>query len=203
MSNRSRALVLRPERPVRLCRPSAVWHADPMVEPIDEVLIRPATPDDAAAIADVHVRSWQEAYAGIVPDDYLSSLDSEQRAHRWRELLEAGPEDRVRTLVAQSGDRLLGFASYGPSRDEDARRGEREIYSIYLDPGTWGSGVARELIRTLVAEVGEQTPLTLWVLAKNERARHFYRRHGFQPDGVERLDDVGGAQLLEIRYRRG
>ncbi|QGQ18928.1 GNAT family N-acetyltransferase [Cellulomonas sp. JZ18] len=174
-----------------------------MVEPIDEVTIRPATPDDAPDIADVHVRSWQEAYAGIVPDEYLSSLDPQQRAHRWRELLAAGPEDRVHTLVAHAGDRLLGFASYGPSRDEDARRGEREIYSLYLDPGTWGQGVARELIRSVVAEVGEQTPLTLWVLAANERARHFYRRHGFQPDGVERLDDVGGAQLLEIRYRRG
>ncbi len=174
-----------------------------MVEQIDEVTIRPATPDDAPAIADVHVRSWQEAYAGIVPDEYLSSLDAAARSRRWRELLAAGPEDRVCTFVAEAGDRLLGFASYGPSRDEDARRGEREIYSIYLDPGTWGRGVARELIRTVVAEAGEQTPLTLWVLAANERARHFYRRHGFQPDGVERLDDVGGAELLEIRYRRG
>jgi ribosomal protein S18 acetylase RimI-like enzyme len=45
--------------------------------------------------------------------------------------------------------------------------------------------------------------VTLWVLADNERARHFYRRHGFQADGVERIDEVGGAELLEVRYRRG
>lgn len=174
-----------------------------MVEHIDEVLIRPATTHDAADIAGVHVRSWQEAYAGIVPDDYLRALDPAQRAERWADALAAAEADRVRTFVAVSGDRVLGFASYGPSRDEDARRGEREIYSIYLDPGTWGHGVARDLIRTVLTEVGEQTPMSLWVLADNTRARHFYRRHGFSPDGVERLETLGGADLLEVRYRRG
>lgn len=174
-----------------------------MVEHIDEVVIRPATARDAAEIAGVHVRSWQEAYAGIVPDDYLRALDPQQRAARWAEHLEQGPADHVRTHVAESAGRVLGFATYGPSRDEDARRGEREIYSIYLDPGTWGHGVARDLIRTVLTEVGDQTPVSLWVLADNTRARHFYRRHGFSPDGVERLETLGGADLLEVRYRRG
>ncbi|GIG39681.1 GNAT family N-acetyltransferase [Cellulomonas phragmiteti] len=174
-----------------------------MVEHIDEVTIRPATTDDAAAIAGVHVRSWQEAYAGIVPDEHLRALDVDERAGRWAEHLAQGPTDHVRTFVAESAGRLLGFASYGPSRDEDARRGEREIYSIYLDPGTWGHGVARDLIRTVLAEAGEHTPMSLWVLSDNTRARHFYRRHGFSPDGVERLETLGGADLLEVRYRRG
>lgn len=174
-----------------------------MVEQIDEVTVRPATPQDAAEIAGVHVRSWQEAYAGIVPDDHLRSLDVEQRAAQWVTHLERGPADHVRTWVAQSAGRVLGFASVGPSRDEDARRGEQEIYSIYLDPGTWGHGVARDLIRTVLAAVGDATPVSLWVLADNARARHFYRRHGFSPDGVERLEPVGGVDLLEVRYRRG
>ncbi|MBD7918059.1 GNAT family N-acetyltransferase [Cellulomonas sp. Sa3CUA2] len=174
-----------------------------MVEHIDEVTIRPATTQDAAGIAAVHIRSWQEAYAGIVPDDHLRSLDLEARTTRWADHLAHGPEDHVRTYVAESDGRVLGFATYGPSRDEDARRGEREIYSIYLDPGTWGHGVARDLIRTVLSEAGEQTPMSLWVLADNTRARHFYRRHGFSPDGVERLENVGGADLLEVRYRRG
>ncbi len=174
-----------------------------MAEQIDELTIRSAGPGDAAAIAAVHVRSWQEAYAGIVPQSYLAALDPEQRASRWSELLAAGPDDGVRTWIALDGERLLGFASVGPSRDEDAGRGDLEVYSIYLDPGTWGHGVARELMRTLINDAGDGTPLTLWVLAANERARHFYRRHGFQPDGIERFDEIGGEELLEVRYRRG
>jgi len=174
-----------------------------MAEQIEELTIRAAGPSDAAAIAAVHVRSWQEAYVGIVSSSYLSSLDPERATETWREHLERGPADGVHTWLALDGERLLGFASMGPSRDEDAGRGDLEIYSIYLDPGTWGHGVARELMRTLIAEAGDGTRLSLWVLAANERARHFYRRHGFQPDGVERYEEVGGEQLLEVRYRRG
>ena len=173
------------------------------MEELDEVTIRPATVHDAAAIAEVHVRSWQHAYAGIVPAPYLDSLDPLARAVAWADLLARGPADEVRTWVAVVGPVLTGFASVGPARDEDAQRGEKEIYSIYLEPGAWGRGVARELLRTVIAEAGSRTPLSLWVLADNSRARHFYRRNGFVADGVERYDELGGAQLLKVRYRRG
>lgn len=55
-------------------------------------------------------------------------------------------------------------------------------------------------MRTLLAEVPAAARLTLWVFADNERARHFYRRHGFTPDGVERLEEFGGKHLTEMRY---
>lgn len=174
-----------------------------MVEQLDEVTIRVATEGDAADIARVHVRSWQEAYAGIVPDAYLASLDADARIAQWRTYLREGPGEEIRTWVALSKGRVIGFITVGPSRDEDARRGDQEIFSIYLDPGTWGHGVARDLLRTVIGEIGEKTPVSLWVLADNERARHFYRRHGFQADGVERYDEIGGESLLEVRYRRG
>lgn len=169
----------------------------------DEVTIRPAQVGDAAAIADVHVRSWREAYTGIVPDDYLAGLDPHQRTPVWTENLRRGPDDHVLTWVAEVAGRIVGFATLGPGRDEDVRRGDREIYSIYLEPEQWGRGVARDLMRTVVSEAGPSTRIVLWVLADAERAQHFYRRHGFEPDGVEKLAPVGGAELLQVRYRRG
>lgn len=168
-----------------------------------EVTIRTAEPSDAAGIARVHVASWQEAYGGVVPDEYLNSLEAAAREERWAEHLRNGPRDGIHTWVADDGSRILGFASVGPARDEDAARGDEEIYSIYLDPAMWGKGVARDLMRTVLAEVPTTTPLSLWVLADNARARHFYRRHGFTPDGAEKLEEIGGVQLLEVRYRRG
>ncbi len=173
------------------------------MEQSDEVTIRPAQVSDAAGIAEVHVRSWQEAYTGIVPDEYLAGLDPAQRTPVWAENLRRGPDDRVFTWVAEAEEHIVGFATLGPGRDEDVRRGDQEIYSIYLDPEQWGHGVARDLMRTVVAEAGSGTRILLWVLAENERARHFYRRNGFEPDGVEKLVPVGGAELLEVRYRRG
>ncbi|WP_019136705.1 GNAT family N-acetyltransferase [Cellulomonas massiliensis] len=173
-----------------------------MAEQLDDVTVRPASLDDAGEIARVHVQSWREAYDGIVPAEHLASLDEVERAREWSGHLAAGPADGVVTWVAGTPRRVIGFVTYGPSRDEDAGRGDREVYSMYLEPDAWGHGVARDLMRTVLSEVGAH-PLTLWVLADNERARHFYRRHGFQPDGVERYDEVGGSELLEVRYRRG
>ena len=169
----------------------------------EEVEVRTATPPDAPAIAQVHVRSWQSGYAGIVPADYLDGLDTDTWTESWARWLAAGPADDVITWVANAGPDVVGFATVGPARDADARQSEREIYSIYLLPDAWGSGVARELMRTVVDAAGERTPLSLWVLADNERARRFYRRHGFVPDGKEKMRELGGADLIEVRYRRG
>jgi ribosomal protein S18 acetylase RimI-like enzyme len=168
-----------------------------------EITIRPAEVADAPGIAQVHIASWREAYAGIVPADYLASLDPASRVQTWEDDLRNGARDGVRTWVAHDGARVLGFASVGPARDEDASPRDAEIYSIYLDPKMWGKGVARDLIRTVLSEVPRQGSLTLWTLAGNERALRFYRRHGFTPDGAEKLEEFGGAQLLEVRYRRG
>ena len=168
-----------------------------------ETTIRPAEVSDAAAIARVHVASWQEAYAGIIPIEYLAAVEPAEREQRWSEHLSNGPGAGVRTWVADEDGTIVGFASVGPARDEDAERNQEEIYSIYLDPTKWGQGVARDLIRTVLADVPATTPLSLWVMADNARARHFYRRHGFNPDGAERLEDLAGAKLLEVRYRRG
>ncbi len=182
----------------------SMWQGDLMGEDdFDDVQIRDAAVPDAARIAAVHIRSWRQAYAGIVPAEHLAALDEADRTRRWEANLRSGPQDNVRTWIAESGQQLLGFATLGPSRDEDAERGDVEIYSIYLDPGTWGRGIARDLMRTLLNEVPSGVTVSLWVMADNERARHFYRRHGFAPDGAERLDVIGGAEVLEVRYRRG
>jgi hypothetical protein len=49
--------------------------------------IRRATINDAARIAETHVRSWQSAYHGLIPQDYLDSLDPAQRLTWWEQVL--------------------------------------------------------------------------------------------------------------------
>lgn len=173
-----------------------------MVEDAVEVLIRPATAADADSIARVHIASWREAYSGVVAEEHLDRLGTAERAREWRAVL-ADLGRGTTVWVAQEGEDILGFASLGPSRDEDADRTTLEIYTIYLEPSAWGRGVARELMRTVLAAVPETATVTLWALDANERARHFYRRHGFAADGVERLEEIGGQHYREIRYRRG
>ncbi|WP_130414414.1 GNAT family N-acetyltransferase [Xylanimonas ulmi] len=175
-----------------------------MTVDLEGVTIRPATPDDALRIAQVHVTSWQGAYAGLLPADYLTDLDPETRVRHWATVLGAkgATASEGHVLVAEHGSRTLGFASFGPSGDEDADPGTHELYAMYLEPDAWGRGVARELMRTVLTLVPQGVDFTLWVLAGNSRAQHFYHRHGFRPDGVERIDEIGGTPLTELRYRR-
>lgn len=167
---------------------------------LEEFSVRQAKATDAPAIARVHIASWSHASSQVIPAAYLASLDVTERTDYWRTILESS---RATAWLATSPEQVLGFAALGDSRDEDADRNALEIYAIYLDPEVWGQGVARHLMRTLLDDVPDGHPLTLWVASDNTRARQFYRRHGFTGDGTERSQDVGGVPVLEVRYRRG
>ncbi len=165
----------------------------------EDVTIRPATTTDAKAIARVDIASWRGAYSEILSDSYLASLDVTDRARQWTAAV-AAPDTTV--LVAEDESGTVGFTSVGPSRDEDAEPGDLEIYAIYLHPRAWGSGVARDLMRTVLDGLRSGSVVTLWILEGNDRAQHFYRRHGFQHDGTERIDEIGGLPLTQLRFRK-
>ncbi|ATY16216.1 N-acetyltransferase [Amycolatopsis sp. AA4] len=170
---------------------------------VPDHVIRPATPEDAAAIATVHVGSWQAAYAGLLPDAFLSALSIEKRTHFWSSSL-ADPSRPHTVLTASSGDGITGFAVFGPSRDDDATPKTGELSSIYLLPSAWGQGLGRALHEECVRRLTPQyETVTLWVLSTNTRARKFYERAGWVTDGktkVETMSD-GAVTLEEVRYR--
>jgi len=88
--------------------------------------VRPATPVDSGAIGLVHVRSWQSAYRGKIPQDYLDGLDPTHRAQVWRRVLEQVRPSQGGVLVAVAeGGGITGFASFGFSPDGDTARGRR------------------------------------------------------------------------------
>jgi GNAT superfamily N-acetyltransferase len=166
-------------------------------------LIRVATVRDAARIAEVHVRSWQAAYRGHMPPEYLDGLDPADRLPRWQQRLSDPAGDRV--LVADGQDGVCGFSSFGPTRDEDDDPGQvGEVRAIYLMPAVTGTGIGWLLMGAsveLLSGAGYRA-VTLWVLAANGRARRFYELAGFRPDGAVKVDDGEGFRLDEVRYRR-
>jgi ribosomal protein S18 acetylase RimI-like enzyme len=137
------------------------------------VVIRAATADDLDGIVEVHVASWGAAKDGL---DLATSRTPEQRAELWTAFFAQG---RGQMSVAEDQGRVVGFIASGPSRDDD-RQGETEIYTLYVDPHWWGRGLGSALIAT----APEDAAVSLWVAEGNERARTFYARHGFAPDGV-------------------
>ena len=163
------------------------------------VAVREAAIEDAEAIARVHVGTWQAAYRGMVPDDYLDSLNVVQRTRRWREGL-ATPDGP--TWVAEGRGAVVGWANAGPSRDVDPGATPGELYGIYVDPKWWGRGPSAALMDEALAWLASRFPAaTLWTLERNGRARRFYERCGWLFDGTTKQDDRGSFVLDEVRYR--
>jgi RimJ/RimL family protein N-acetyltransferase len=165
------------------------------------VAIRDATLADARAIAEVHVRSWQTAYRGELPDDYLDGLSIDERETQWKERL-ARPEVGVEALVAEDDGAVIGFAGFGPTRDEDAEAGTAEIYTLYLRPEWVGRGAGRDLFAASNERLEElgYTRATLWVLETNERSRRFYEAAGWQRDGTESTHQDQCLNMPIVRY---
>lgn len=139
-----------------------------------DVEIRPATAEDAEALAHLHLDCWDAAYVDLMSAELLAARRSDvpARVATWRDIL---AQDR--TLVAELNGTPVGFASAGPGRDE-ARPG-LEVYALYVRAAHWGTGVGHAL---LAAALGEQSAY-LCVLEGNDRAVRFYERQDFRLDG--------------------
>jgi RimJ/RimL family protein N-acetyltransferase len=153
--------------------------------------IRKAVLSDAPAIAAVHVRSWQTTYRGHMPDSYLDTLSVESRTAQWRRDIPSGY-----VWVALADEEVVGFACVGPTREPDATS---QLYAIYLLSAAQGTGLATPLVH---AALEGFTDTVLWVLEDNHRARRFYERLGFAPDGATRQESFDDTVINELRYRR-
>ena len=176
-----------------------------MANPGTSPVIRPAEPGDEDRIALVHVRSWQDAYRGHMPQAFLDALDVGQRAEIWRRRLSAARQSRGGVVVVESGGMIAGFAQFGPSRDEDAdRKRTGEVGAIYLRPESVGQGLGQLLMSSAVGALARlgYTSATLWVLDSNTRARRFYERAGWCVDGAVKEDGKHGFTIREVRYCR-
>ena len=155
--------------------------------------IRAADVQDAAAIALVHVQSWVTTYQGIVPGDYLASLNEADRIPLWQDWLTRD----IHVFVAEVEGKVVGFAGAGsirePFGDYDA-----ELYTLYLLKDAQGLGLGKALLNRVteaLVQKGHKSML-VWVLEQNP-AVSFYEKAG-----AERLTcrqvEIGGIHLPEL-----
>ena len=188
------------------------------------VVIRSASTADAAQIAVVMRDSWFAAYDGIIAPAIIDRATAPDGGARVRQSFRMRPWQWMIAAVARQPGRaqadpaapdIIGYASFGPERDvldmpwpyplTSAGSGGKvaELYALYVHPAWWSTGTGRALMDQVLAKVraAGYGCITLWVLEANARARRFYQRAGFIPDGARHvLDDLGG--VTEIRYRR-
>ncbi|AQT74991.1 GNAT family N-acetyltransferase [Streptomyces sp. fd1-xmd] len=169
------------------------------------VRIREMDAADVEAVSAVRVRGWQAAYAGIVPQAYLDAMTVEDDADRRRQrLLDPGRESWDLVAVGDRGP--VGWVCCGPSRGEvsGGTGPVGEVYALYVAPDLIGTGIGRRLLGEAHAAMRLRgfKGSALWVLQDNLRARRFYERAGYGPDGATQDDVYAGVPLSELRYRR-
>ncbi len=169
------------------------------------VTVRPAGAGDGAAVGRIRVAAWRDAYAGIVPDDYLAGMDPEGEGARAEAAIAMGPGPR-RLVVAELDGAVAGFAIFtNPDHAESHAKSGRtgELHLIYVDPPAQGRGVGRALLARVFADVaGRLDALDVWCLADNAPARRFYERSGAAPlDGSRHFTLSDTCELAEVGYR--
>jgi GNAT superfamily N-acetyltransferase len=155
----------------------------------------PRSSSDQRRAIRCHLACWQEAYSGLVDADRLAEItgDLEQAIGRWRTALTS---DRT-VILAMAGDFVAGFATAG-SATERGVDVALQLNAINVRRAYWGTGVGQRL---LDAAIGDRNAF-LWVFRDNPRARAFYVRNGFVPDGVKQVEDFFGPVEIRMVRRR-
>jgi GNAT superfamily N-acetyltransferase len=168
---------------------------------VKQVEIRRATIEDAATVARIHVRGWQWAYRGLIPDAFLDALSIEQREPVWRQQL--APDHPWHTWIAEVNGDARAFVTCGPTRDASLAAETGEVYALYQEENSAGTGVGRALLSHAMSDLRAQgfAAGILWVLEGNHRARRFYEAAGWTPDGARKEDHRADHVRQELRYR--
>ncbi|WP_373354940.1 N-acetyltransferase family protein [Pseudoroseicyclus sp. CXY001] len=149
--------------------------------PEHDVTIRRGRPDEAAALARLHVDVWRATYGGLAPEEALSRLDEARRMPYWSGAL-ATVQPARGVWVAEEAGKLLGVVSLGAAT-HPTFAGRAEIKHLYVAAEAQGRGLGKRLLQAALEDcrsAGEHGA-ALAVVRQNARARAFYRAMG----GVE------------------
>lgn len=133
------------------------------------------------------LRDSPEAFAGTL--EYAQGLPEQN----WRD--QCGRP----SWFAFQGDRAVGMVRVWRGDD----RPMPDLISMWVDPSVRGTSAATELVEALLtwARAEGEPGVTLRVVTANERARAFYRRLGFVPNGVtDTLSDGRDEIEMELRF---
>ncbi|HET7553551.1 MAG TPA: GNAT family N-acetyltransferase [Gemmatimonadaceae bacterium] len=172
--------------------------------PDHSVTIRPATPDDAAALAAFGERTFREAFG---PDNRPEDVDVYVRAtySAERQGAEIIDPDRI-TFVGECDGALAAFAQLranGKAPSCVDGRAPLELLRFYVDRPWQGRGVAHSLMDAVVAAARSRGARTLWlgVWERNPRAITFYGKHGFRDVGCQPFKLGGDDQTDRVMAR--
>jgi GNAT superfamily N-acetyltransferase len=157
-----------------------------------------AVPEDAAAIARVHVDGWRNAYQGILPAAFLDSLSYAQREDLWRGVV-ADLGGRHLFVAREVDGPVVGFGLGGrPTTRTPGYVGELD--ALYVRDGHQRRGVGTGLFRAVAGAFVEEGigSMVAWVFSENPATRFYEHLGGEQVD--RRAIEIAGQTVEELAY---
>jgi ribosomal protein S18 acetylase RimI-like enzyme len=151
------------------------------------IAYRDATPEDSAALADLHRRSFVETFAHLYRPEDLEAFLEQLSEEGFRAELSDG-EHQVR--FAEADGAPVAFVKLGPiTLPVEPSRPALEFRQLYVLRQWQGAGVAQALSEWAIGEARRRgaEQLYLSVFVDNHRAKAFYRRYGFTYVGPYRF----------------
>jgi ribosomal protein S18 acetylase RimI-like enzyme len=160
------------------------------------VEIVPAEPADARMLCDLHRLTWEATYRDHAGEPWHRQQLTAHALRDWEEIIRTQIASGGGVLIAKRGETVVGFCQFGPAEGENSNR-TGHVHRLYVLPAQQRSGVGRSLLSASVERL-RQTGVhaeTLWMLESDRRARAFYERMGWKPDGARTADPT------DLRYR--
>ncbi|TFD85451.1 GNAT family N-acetyltransferase [Cryobacterium lactosi] len=168
--------------------------------PDRQVTIRPARPDEAAALAELAAATFALACPPHTSADAIAAFLTHVLAPANFETFLADPDRLLLVAEASGGEEprglLLGYTMlvFGEPHDADAAAAIRirptaELSKCYVRAEAHGSGTAAALMAATLDAARERGAAGSWlgVNQENVRALRFYGKHGFEQVGIKRF----------------
>lgn len=158
---------------------------------VDEIVVRRASPKDAAMLALVGAATFLDGFAGVLPGEALVAHAARHHVAEVYARYLGRPEVAVWLAVTANGDAPVGYAMLTPPElpEDTMEEGDLELKRIYALSRFHGTGVAQQLMETALREAKNRDArrVTLGVYAGNVRALRFYERNGFRQIGTRQF----------------
>lgn len=165
----------------------------------EDTIIRRATVEDAAEIANVHIHSWRETYKGLLPEGALDQipLTFRDRMNLWKKV---AADTRKALYVAETKESIVGFSGFSAAR-EPAFKDHGELGVIYLLEKYHGLGIGFALLKIGMKQLLEwnYSKAYCWVM-KGSRTTQFYEKSGAVFSGMEQEDEIFGVKTRDVAY---
>jgi ribosomal protein S18 acetylase RimI-like enzyme len=153
----------------------------------------------ATALRDLHVVTWEATYRDRASESWYGEGRAIHAVRDWGEIVRRQAARGGGVLIARADGQVIGLCQYGPTDDpDDDPTLVGHIHRLYVHPANQRAGVGRSLLVASVDRLGRRgaQAVTLWVLETDQRARAFYERLGWNPDGTRR-----DHPPVDLRYR--